>query len=214
MLSIIHIVDDDEPFQTAMAGLLRAAGYEVRAYANAGDFLLAPLDETPGCILLDARMPGPSGLDLQRALHERGSAFPIIFVSAYSDTPAIVQAIKEGAADFLGKPVEAEVLLSAIQNALAEDAKNRLTHAQILKWRTSYKNLTARELEIFQRVVAGKMNKEIAGELGIAERTVKAHRARMMQRMEAGSLAELVHIAHQLESQALKIRVYPRLSVV
>ena len=203
MASIIHIVDDDEEFQETISRLLRAAGYEVRTYTNAGDFLLASIDDAPGCILLGVRMPGPSGPDLQRALSKRGSTLPIIFISGDSDVQTAVRAIKDGAVNFLSKPVEAEVLLDNIQNALADEAKNRLAHQQMEKWVAGYQKLTARELEVFERVVEGKMNKEIASELGAAERTVKAYRARLKQKLGANSLAELVRIAHELQGKGL-----------
>lgn len=197
---LIHVVDDDESFQAAVMRLLRAAGYEARAYRNAGDFLLANLEPGPGCILLDLRMPGPSGLDLQKALAGRGDSLPIIFLSGHADIPASVRAIKEGAMDFLTKPVQREVLLEAIQKALARGAENRLLQEQLRNWRACYQSLTKREVEVFERVVAGKMNKEIAIELGAAERTIKAHRAQVMQKMNVGSVAELVHIAERLRA--------------
>ena len=196
---IIHVVDDDQSFQTAISRLLRAVGYTVRAYTNAGDFLLAEIDDGPGCILLDVRLPGPSGLDLQRALASRLNPLPIIFLSGYGDIPSSVQAIKAGAMDFLTKPVQRETLLKAIQNALARGIENRVLHDQLRNYRACYNTLTKRETEVFSRVVAGKMNKEIASELGAAERTIKAHRAQVMEKMHAGSIAELVHIADQLQ---------------
>jgi FixJ family two-component response regulator len=197
---IIHVVDDDQSFQTAISRLLRAFGYAVRGYTNAGDFLLAEIDDAPGCILLDVRLPGPSGLDLQRALASRPNPLPIIFLSGYGDIPSSVQAIKAGAMDFLTKPVQRETLLKAIQNALARGIENRVLHDQLRNYRACYNTLTKREAEVFSRVVAGKMNKEIASELGAAERTIKAHRAQVMEKMQARSIAELVHIADQLQS--------------
>ena len=196
---IIHVVDDDQSFQTAISRLLRAVGYTVRGYSNAGDFLLAEIDDAPGCILLDVRLPGPSGLDLQRALACRPNPLPIIFLSGYGDIPSSVQAIKAGAMDFLTKPVQRETLLKAIQNALARGIESRVLHDQMRNWRACYNSLTKREAEVFSRVVVGKMNKEIASELGAAERTIKAHRAQVMEKMQAGSIAELVHIADQLQ---------------
>lgn len=195
---VIHIVDDDESFQTAMSRLLRAAGYETRIYTHANDFLLAPFDEAPGCLLLDIRMPGLNGLDLQEAVAARTEPLPIIFLSGFGDVPTTVRAIKAGAVDFLTKPVQREALLNAVQNALARDRQGRVMREQLRNWHVRYKTLTARELEVFERVIAGKMNKEIAGDLGAAERTIKAHRARVMEKMRAASLAELVHIADQL----------------
>jgi FixJ family two-component response regulator len=205
--AIIHIVDDDQSFQTAVSRLLRAVGYEVRNYANAGDFLLARMDESPGCILLDVRMPGPSGLDLQRALSAQVEPLPIIFLSGYGDIPTSVRAIKAGAVDFLTKPVQRDTLLSAIESALARDAERRVIRQRLRTWRECYNTLTAREQEVFERVVAGKMNKEIAGELGTAERTVKAHRAKVMEKMHATSIAELVHIADEMRTAGIaKVR--------
>jgi FixJ family two-component response regulator len=195
---VIHVVDDDESFQSAISRLLRATGYKVRTYANAGDFLLADLDEAPGCILLDVRMPGPSGLELQAALAMRPAPLPIIFLSGYGDIPTTVRAIKAGAVDFLTKPVKREALLNAIRNALAHDAERRVLREQWNRWRACYDSLTQRELQVFEGVVNGKMNKEIADHLGTAVRTVKAHRGKMMEKMRVHSVAELVHIADQL----------------
>lgn len=200
-LATVHVVDDDEAFQLAISQLLQASGYKVRNYADAGAFLAADRDEAPGCILLDVRMPGLSGLDLQRALSTRTMQLPIIFLSGYGDIPTTVRAIKEGAVDFLTKPVKGEVLLNAIENALDDDVKGRSTREELKKWCAGYQSLTERELEVFDRVIAGKMNKEIAVELGAAERTVKAHRAHVMEKMGATSLAQLVHIADELQAR-------------
>jgi len=198
--TIIHVVDDDELFKTAISRVLRAAGYEVRGYANAGEFLVAGGHKTPGCILLDVRLPGPSGLELQEALARDGASLPIIFLSAHGSIPTTVRAIKAGAVDFLTKPVKRETLLGAIQAALAFATQDGAVREQHEKWRACYEALTERERQVFERVVSGKMNKEIAGDLGAAERTVKAHRAQVMQKMHATSLAELVHIADELKS--------------
>ncbi|HEY1791037.1 MAG TPA: response regulator [Verrucomicrobiae bacterium] len=197
---IIHVVDDDESFHATVSRLLRAAGYNVRNYTNVGRFLLTRFDEAPGCILLDVRMPGINGLDLQEALTMRMQTPPIIFVSGYRDVPSTVRAIKAGAVDFLTKPVRREVLLSAIENALAHDAGERSAREKLKHWHADYETLTPRELEVYNRVIAGKMNKEIAGELSASERTVKAHRAQVMRKMHASSLAELVHIADHLHT--------------
>jgi FixJ family two-component response regulator len=199
---IIHVVDDDESFRTALVRLLRAANYEVRTYANAGDFLLRPPEAAPGCILLDVRMPGPSGLTLQEALLAQPEPLPVIFLSGHGDVPTAVRAMKSGAVDFLTKPVERKALLEAIERALARDAQARAARQRLRAWRNRYNGLTAREVEIFERVVSGKMNKEIADELGAAERTIKAHRANVMEKMEAGSVAELVQIAEALHANA------------
>jgi len=198
----IHVVDDDASFQVAIARLLRATHYEVRTYANAGDFLLRLPDDAPGCILLDLRMPGPTGLALQQALASRPDTLPIIFLSGHADVPATVQAMKAGAVDFLTKPVKREVLLHAIERALAQDAESRAARERLNAWRARYNSLTPRETEVLERIVSGRMNKEIAGELGAAERTIKAHRAQVMQKMNVASVAELVRIADALRGSA------------
>jgi FixJ family two-component response regulator len=198
----IHVVDDDASFQVAIARLLRATHYEVRTYANAGDFLLRLPDDAPGCILLDLRLPGPTGLALQQALASRPDTLPIIFLSGYADVPATVQAMKAGAVDFLTKPVKREVLLGAIERALARDAESRAARERLSAWRARYDLLTPREIEVLERVVSGRMNKEIAVELGASERTIKAHRAQVMQKMNVTSVAELVRIADALRESA------------
>jgi FixJ family two-component response regulator len=195
---VIHLVDDDESFRTAVSRLLRASGYQVRTYANAGAFLISTPDKAPGCILLDLNMPGASGLELQEALTRRPDSLPIIFLSGRGDIPSTVQAMKAGAVDFLTKPVKRETLLPAIEAALERDARCRKVRQRLRTWRTRYQSLTDREREIFHHVVAGRMNKEIAAEVGAAERTVKAHRARIMEKMRVESVAELVHLADQL----------------
>jgi FixJ family two-component response regulator len=198
--AIIHVVDDDQPFTTGICRLLKACGYTVRGYFNAGDFLMAEIPDTPGCILMDVCLPGPSGLELQASLAGRPVSLPIIFLSGHADVPMSVRAMKGGAMDFLTKPVDRETLLVAVQNAIARSIENRTLREQLREQRARYQRLTKRELEVFERVVAGKMNKEIASELGAAERTIKAHRAQVMQKMRVSSVAELVHVADQLAS--------------
>ena len=198
----IHIVDDDASFQVAVARLLRATHYEVRTYANAGDFLLRSLDDAPGCILLDLSMPGPSGLALQEALASRPDTLPIIFMSGHADVPATVQAMKAGAVDFLIKPVKREALLDAVRRALARDAESRAARDRLNALRARYNSLTPREIDVLEQVVCGKMNKEIAAELGASERTIKSHRAQVMQKLNVASVAELVRIADALRGSA------------
>jgi FixJ family two-component response regulator len=200
---IVHVVDEDDSLRTALLRLLRAAGYQVRGHASAGEFLLAQPGNTPGCVVLDVRLPGPSGLDVQRAFQERDDALPIIFLTGHGDIPMSVRAMKAGAVDFLTKPVERQALLSAVQNALARDAENRMARDRVGLWRSRLETLTARERAVFTLVVAGKLNKQIAAELGTSERTVKAHRAQVMEKMQVTSLAELVHVAEQLPGVAL-----------
>jgi FixJ family two-component response regulator len=196
----IHVVDDDDSLRTAVMRLLRVAGYEVRGYPSAGEFLLARPGKQPGCVVLDVRMPGHSGLDLQVALGEQDDALPLIFLTGHGDIPMSVRAMKAGAVDFLTKPVKRETLLNAVQNALARDAANRTARASMDALRSHYENLTPRERAVFAFVVAGRPNKQIATELGISERTVKTHRAQVMEKMSVASLAELIHVADQLQA--------------
>jgi FixJ family two-component response regulator len=198
---IVHVVDDDDSVRTAVQRLLQAAGYEVRGYASAGEFLLGRSDrDAPGCVVLDVRMPGPSGLDLQEALARLEVPVPIVFLTGHGDIPTSVRAMKAGAVDFLTKPVSREALLAAVRSALGRDAEARAARARVQAWHSRFASLTPREREVFAGVVAGKLNKQIAAELGTAERTVKAHRAQVMEKMQVASLAELVHVAEQLHA--------------
>jgi FixJ family two-component response regulator len=197
---IIHVVDDDESLRTAVARLLRAAGYEVRAYRSAGEFLLSGPRDAPGCVVLDVRLPGLSGLDVQEAFAQLDAAPPIIFLTGHGDIPMSVRAMRAGAVDFLTKPVKRADLLSAVQAALARDAERRRAGEKASAFRSSYDGLTPRERAVFAGVVAGKLNKQIAAELGVSERTVKAHRSQLMEKMHVSSLAELVHVADQFLS--------------
>jgi FixJ family two-component response regulator len=198
---IVHVVDDDDSLRKAVTRLLRAAGYDVRAYASAGDFALASRENNRrGCLLLDVRMPGPSGLDLQEALARKDEALPIIFLTAYGDIPTTVRAMKAGAVDFLTKPIKRDVLLTAVRTALARDMRVHTSREQLRDLRARFAKLTPREREVFELVVEGRLNKQIAAELGMAERTVKAHRGQVMAKMQATSVAELVHLADKMQS--------------
>ena len=195
---LIHVVDDDDSLRSALLLLLSAGGFEARGYGSAGDFLLNPLPDRPGCVLLDLRMPGPSGLDLQEALRDKGIRLPVIFLTGHADVPTSVRAMKTGAVDFLAKPVERETLFEALQRALALDAAGRADRAEASRLRARFANLTPREREVFELVVAGRLNKQIAGQLGIAERTVKADRAQVLAKLGVGSAAELGALAERL----------------
>ena len=195
---VVHVVDDDESMRVAVARLLKAEGFKVRTYASAGDFLLKALEPGPGCVILDLHMPGPSGLELQQALQRQPIPLPVVFLTGRGDIASSVRAMKSGAVDFLTKPVEPAVLMQAVETALLKDRSARADRASAGEAQARYKRLTERERTVFQRVVAGKLNKQIADELGIAERTVKMHRAQVMTKMEAGSLAELVHVSDLL----------------
>jgi FixJ family two-component response regulator len=196
--AVVHIVDDDESLRTAVVRLLGAAGYETRTYSSAGEFALLRDRASRGCVLLDLRMPGPSGLELQSALLRQDDAIPVIFLTGHGDIPMSVRAMKAGAIDFLTKPVRSEELLGAIKTALARDSLTINKRLRLQQLEEAWKHLTPREQEVFQRVTAGQPNKQIASELDMAERTVKAHRAEVMRKMDAASLAELVQIAGEL----------------
>jgi len=205
---IVHVVDDDESFRTALTRLLKSAGYETRGYASAGDFL-TQRESIRGCVVLDFQMPGLSGLDLQEALSMRGERLPIIFISGFATVPVSVCAMKAGAVDFLTKPVEREGLLSAVETAMTRDAEMRASEETLRRSSVLYKCLTQRERQVLAGVVGGKMNKEIAAQLGIAERTVKAHRASVMQKLKASSVPELVQISGRLQNAATSETLRP-----
>jgi FixJ family two-component response regulator len=198
--AVIHLVDDDESRRSALQRLLGAAGYQVKAYASAGEFLLKPPADGTGCLLLDLRMPGPSGLDLQDALKRHGISLPVIFLTGHGDLPTGVRAMKAGAVDFLTKPVERDVLLAAIARAIDADAARRADRARGADLKRRLAELTGREREVFDLVVAGSLNKQIAAVLGIAERTVKAQRASVMAKLGAANAAELGRIAAELRN--------------
>jgi len=195
---VIHVVDDDESLRAALLRLLAAAGFEARGYATAGDFLLHPPPAGPGCLLLDVRMPGPSGLDLQEALRRRGVALPVVFLTGYADLTAGVRAMKAGAVDFLAKPVERDALFEALRRALVHDAAQRAARDETQRLRERFDSLKPRERTVFERIVAGRLNKQIADELGISERTVKMERAQVMAKLGVGSAAELGRLAERL----------------
>jgi FixJ family two-component response regulator len=198
---LIHVVDDDDALRTALLRLLGAAGFDARGYASTGAFLLEPIPDRPGCLLLDVRLPGPSGLDLQAALLRQGNPLPIVFMTAYADVTSSVRAMKAGALDFLSKPVERDALFDALRRALERNARERVALDSASRLRECFASLTPREREVFDGVVAGKLNKEIGEDLGIAERTVKVHRAQMMAKLGAESAADLGRLAEQLRQQ-------------
>ncbi len=199
---IVHVVDDDDSVRTAIMRLLQAAGHGARGYGSASEFLLGRSDRNaPGCVVLDVRMPGPSGFDLQEALARSAASLPIVFLTGHGDISMSVRAMKAGAVDFLTKPVSREALLGAVRSALARDAKTRAARARAQGLRAQYERLTPREREVFAGVVAGRLNKQIAADLGTAERTIKAHRAHLMEKMRVASVAELVHVADQLREE-------------
>jgi FixJ family two-component response regulator len=196
---LVHVVDDDKSFRTAIERRLKLAGYEVATYASALELLDSLSDEEQaGCILLDVRIPGLSGPDLQVRLAAAGSTLPIIFLTGHADTPTTVRVIKAGAEDFLTKPVSSEQLLDAIERALASQRTARAQASRLDLLRRHLAALTQRERQVFDLIVRGRINKQIAHELGTTERTVKAHRHQVMEKMQVRSLAELVSIAERL----------------
>jgi RNA polymerase sigma factor (sigma-70 family) len=199
MPGLVYVVDDDTSFRTAIERRLRIAGYEVETYSSAQLLLdRVPAAERPGCILLDVKMPGLSGLELQGRLIELGSILPIVFVSGHADTPTTVRAIKAGAEDFLTKPASSEQLIAAIERALARYEAQRSERSKLDSILAHLARLTPRERQVFDLIVRGKINKQIATELGTTERTVKAHRHEVMEKMQVRSLAELVSSAERL----------------
>lgn len=196
--STIFLVDDDDGLRRATERLLTAHGFEVRAFASADEFLGAFDAAAPGCLLLDLRMPGLSGLELQQELERRGAAPPIVFLTGHADVPASVMAMKRGAIDFLEKPVKEAELVSALERALERDHRQRSERDEVALLQRRYSALTPREREVLSEMLAGQLNKQAAFSLGIAERTVKLHRSRVMEKMGAGSVPELVRMAGKL----------------
>ena len=199
MEPIVYVVDDDPSFRRSTERLIRSAGHQVQSFGTAAEFLSANVAQTPGCVVLDVRLPGLSGLDLQRELTKTGNHLPIIFMTGHGDIPMSVRAMKAGAVEFLPKPFLDEDLLEALRQALERDHAAREQQARCAAIRERYESLTAREREVMALVVAGLLNKQIAGELGTVEKTIKFHRAHIMQKMGAESLAALVRMAEQLK---------------
>jgi FixJ family two-component response regulator len=194
---VVHLIEDDESSRSASSRLLRSAGYTVRAYGSGSEFLAAP-PTGPGCLLLDLRLPGPSGLELQERLQATDNPLPIVFLTGHGDVPKTVRAMKGGAVDFLTKPVGAPVLLEAVARAITRDAETRMARARHAEIRTRYNRLTPREREIFAHLISGQLNKQIGFDLGITERTTKIHRRQVLTKMKASSVVDLVRMASDL----------------
>ena len=199
LLGRVHIVDDDESFRKAIERHLRYAGYEVETYASAQHLLdRLPSESEPGCILLDVRLPGLTGPELQERLRELGSTMPIIFMTGYPDVRTTVKTVKAGAEDFLTKPIPSDQLLQAVGRAVAHHNETRGLKSKIDAVRVRIAALTPREREVFLLVIRGNPNKQIANALGCTERTIKAHRHRVMEKMQVRSLPELVSLAERI----------------
>jgi FixJ family two-component response regulator len=199
----VFLVDDDPSILRALTRLLRAGGHQVSAFRSPGDFLAQHDASVPGCVVLDLAMPGLSGLELQTALAAAGCHRPIVFISGHGDIPSSVRAMKAGAVDFLTKPVSEENLLAAIERAMERDRLVRDARAELQAIGERLNRLTPREREVFQHVVAGQLNKQIAADLGTVEKTVKVHRSRVMEKMGVRSLADLVRIAERIGLTAI-----------
>ena len=195
---LVFVIDDDELVRRALSRLLRSAGLQVQTFPSAKAFLDAtPLDR-PACLVLDLQLPGPSGLELQAALIRAGRDIPIVFVTGHGDVPSSVRAMKSGAVDFLQKPFDGQELLDCVTRALSRSREQRAERAERAVLRERHATLTSREREVLKLVVTGRLNKQIAGDLGVAEKTVKVHRGRVMAKMQAGSVAELVRMVEKL----------------
>ena len=197
--STVFLVDDDPSVRRALARLIKSAGYQVQTFVSAREFLdRMPDSMGPACLVLDVRMPGLSGLDLQRELQSADATLPIIFITGHGDIPMSVKAMKDGAVDFLPKPVKDKDLLRAIEPALARSLRERAARDELEKIQSRVETLTAREREVMSLVVKGWLNKQIASELGTVEKTIKVHRARVMDKMQVDSVAELVRITEKI----------------
>ena len=197
--AIVHVVDDDESMRGALEGLFESVGLDTQGYAAARDFLSIELADRPGCIVIDIRLPDMNGLDFQAQLTEIGVRLPVVMMTGYGDIPMSVRAMKRGAVDFLSKPFHDQDMLDAVMAAIQRDRKRRTAEDDISRVQQRFATLSPRELQVMQLVTAGKMNKQVAGDLAISEITVKIHRGAAMRKMAARTLADLVRMAEMLK---------------
>ncbi len=196
--AVVFVVDDDPSVRRSTERLLRSAGFKVQTFGSAREFLDSHRSEGPGCLVLDVRMPGLSGMDLQRELAQSGIHIPIIFITAHGDIPMSVRAMKAGAAEFLTKPFRGRSLLDAVRAAIERDCSAHKARSETAELHDRYEQLTPREREVMPLITSGMLNKQVAGELATTERTIKFHRAHIMQKMKAQSLADLVRMVEKL----------------
>ncbi len=205
--STVFIVDDDEAVRDSLSWLMQSVGLNTESFPSADAFLKGFGGDRPGCLLLDIRMPGMSGLELQGILQEKGFRLPLVMISGHADVPMAVRALKAGAFDFIEKPFNDQLLLDTVQRAIEQDLEQRRSLAQIDEWRCRFDTLTPREQEVLESVVAGASNKQISNELGVSVKTVEAHRARVMDKLQADSLSQLVRMTlsvNQMQDTRLK----------
>ena len=195
---VVYVVDDDPSVRKALERLLRSGGHEAKTFPSALEFLDFSFSDAPGCLILDVKMPGLGGLELQDRLADKGISLPIIFITGHGTVPASVRALKAGAMDFLQKPFEDRDLLGAVSQGIEKDRRLRHEQKEMKKLRAKWDTLTQREREVFRLVVTGMLNKQVAFDLGITEKTIKVHRGRVMEKMGAQSLSDLVRFSEKL----------------
>jgi FixJ family two-component response regulator len=193
--AVVHVVDDDASMRGALEGLFESVGLDTKTYAAAGDFLITSIADKPGCVVIDIRLPDMNGLEFQAQLIQMGVQLPVVMVTGHGDIPMSVRAMKRGAVDFLTKPFHDQDMLDAVMAAIDRDRQRRIVDGDVSQMQQRYGTLTPREKQVMQLVTAGKMNKQVAGDLGISEITVKIHRGAAMRKMNARTLADLVRMA-------------------
>jgi len=202
---IVYVVDDDRAIRESLESLLRSVGFRVSVFASGAEFLETKREDSPSCLILDVRLPGLGGLDLQSEISRSGIEVPVIFITGHGDIPMTVRAMKAGAIEFLTKPFREQDLLDAIAQAIQRDGDDRRARGEIAELQTRFETLTPREREVMQWVVAGLLNKQIANRLGVSEITVKTHRSQVVQKMKADSVADLVRMSERLNLPTAKV---------